>query len=80
MLCLMNKCVIRRGKSLLWCELSDFGDFMKIDEEPYPLYCVVMKIFQGKMNPNRTVYGGFCRSLNEILFPVGEIFIYIYKS
>ena len=56
---LMTKCGIHCGESLFWCELSDFWVFLKTDEEPHPLNFVVMTIFQGKMNPNRTLYGGF---------------------
>ena len=43
----MNKCVILCGQSLFWCELSEFWNFMKTDEETNPLHCVVMTIFQG---------------------------------
>ena len=39
---LMTKCGILRGESLFRCELSDFWDFMRTDEEPHPLHCVVM--------------------------------------
>ena len=46
---LMTKCGILRGESFLWCELSDFWGFMKTDEDPHPLHCVVMTIFQGKL-------------------------------
>ena len=45
---LMNKFRILSGKSYFWYELSDFWDFMKTDEEPHPLHCVVIKILQGK--------------------------------
>ena len=45
----MTKCVLLCGKSFFRCELSDFWDFMKADEEPHPLHYVVMTIFQGKL-------------------------------
>ena len=54
---LMTKCGILHGESLFRCKLSDFWDFMKTDEELDPLYCVVLTIFQGDLNPNRTLYG-----------------------
>ena len=75
---LMTKCGILHGRSFFRCELSDFWDFMKTDEEPHPLHCVVMTIFQGGVNPNRTLYGRFCRYVNEILCPAGAIFMYIF--
>ena len=75
---LMDKYGILCGKSLFRCELSYFWYFVKIDEEPYPLYCVVMAIFQGGMNPNRALYGSVCRSVNERLFPVGAILMYLF--
>ena len=56
---LMTKSGILCGKSFFWCELSDFWDIMKTDEEPHTLHCVATKIFQGKTNPNRTLYGRF---------------------
>ena len=66
MICfLTNKCGILRGESLFWCELLDFWDFMKTDEEPDPLHCVVMTILRGEMNPTRTLYGRFCFPVNE---------------
>ena len=76
---LMNKCGILRSESFFWCKLSDFWGFLKTDEEPQPLYCVVMKIFQGRMNPNRTLYVRFFHSVNEILCPVGAIFVYFSR-
>ena len=72
----MTKCGILCGKSLLLCELSDSLDFMKTDEDPHPLHFLVMKILQGGVNPNRTLYGRFCRSVNEILCPFGAIFLF----
>ena len=75
---LMTKCRILHGESLFRCDLSDFWDFMKTDEDPHPPQCVIMTIFQGKINPNRTLYGRFYRYLNEILCPVGTIFMYIF--
>ena len=75
---LMTKCGMLCGGSLFRCGLLDFWGFMKTDKYPYPLHCVVMKIFQGKMNSNRTLYGRFCRSVNEILCPVGAIFMYTF--
>ena len=51
----MTKLGIICGKSLFWCELSDFWGFMKTYEDTHPLHCVVMKILQGKMNHNRTL-------------------------
>ena len=53
---------------------------MKIDEDPHPLNCVVMTIFQGEMNPNRTLYGRLCQSRNERLFPVGGMLMYPLKE
>ena len=44
----MTKCGIICGKYVFCCELSDFCDFMKTDEEPHPLHFVGMKILQGK--------------------------------
>ena len=76
---LVTKCGILRGKSLFWSELSYFWYFMKKNEEPHPLHYVVMTIFHGKINPNRTPYGGFFRSANEILCPVGAISVYLFK-
>ena len=53
------------------------GRFMKIDEEPHPLNCAVMKICQGgEGGHNITPYESFCRS--KILFPAGAIFMYIF--
>ena len=52
---------------------------MKTDEELHPKHFVVMKIFQGEINPNKTLYGRFCRYVNEILCPVGSIFVYLLK-
>ena len=75
---LMTKCGLICGKSLFWCELSVFWDLMKTDEEPHPLHCVVMTIFQGEMNPNRALYGRLCRSVNEIICHVGAIFMYLF--
>ena len=64
MLLLMAKCVIFYGKSLFWCKLSDFWDFMKTDADPHPLHCVVMTIHQGGINPNITLYVKFCHCVN----------------
>ena len=75
---LIKKYVIIFGRSLFWCELSDFWDFTRTDEEPHPLHCVVMTIFQGKRNPYMTLYGRLFHSVNEILRPVGEIFMYLF--
>ena len=74
----MNKYGIPRGESLFQCELSDFWDLMKIDEDPHPLHYMVMTIFQGEMNSNRTLYGRFYCSVNKILCPVGAIFVYLF--
>ena len=76
---LMTRYGILHGKSLFWCELSDFWNFMKKYEEHHPLHCVVMKIFQGGVNPNRTLYGRLWRTENEILCPGSAIFMYIFK-
>ena len=75
----MTKCGIIRGESLFWCELTDFWGYMKSNEEPHPLHCVFMTIFQGEMDPNRTLYEGFCRSVNERLCSVGGILMYLFK-
>ena len=75
---LINKCGILHGESLFCCELSDFGGFVKIDEDPHPLHCVVMTILQGGVNPNRTLYGRFFRSLNDGFCRIGSIFMYIF--
>ena len=81
MMCfLMNKEGIFCGESFFRCGLSEFWDFMKTDENYHPLHCVVMTIFQGGMNPNRNIYGRLCRSVNERLYLVGEIFMYIFLS
>ena len=77
---LMTKCGILCGKSFFSCEFSDFWDFMNTGEEPHPQHCVFMKILQGGMNPNRTLYGRFCRSVNEILCPVGAILMYFFSE
>ena len=74
----MNKFIILCGGSLFWCELSDFWGFTKTDEDPHPLHCVVMTIFQGKMNLKSKPYGRYFRSLNELLCPVGAIFVYLF--
>ena len=74
----MTKYIILHGESFFWCGLSDYWDFIKTYEEPHPLNCVVMKIFQDKMNPNRTLNGRFYRYVNERLFPVLAIFMYIF--
>ena len=44
---LMTKFRILRGKSLFWCELSDFWVFKKTYVDPHALHCVVMTIFRG---------------------------------
>ena len=75
---LMTKYGILCGKSFFRCELSDFWVFMKTYEDPHSLHCVVMTIFQGKINSNRTLYGRFCRSVNERSCPVGAIFMYLF--
>ena len=54
---LMNKEGIFCGESFFRCGLSEFWDFMKTDEKYHPLHYVFMEIFQGEMNPNRTLYG-----------------------
>ena len=77
---LMNKFRILSGKSYFWYELSDFWDFMKTDEETHPLHSMVMTIFQGEINPNRTLYAGFCSYVNERLCPVGAILMYLFLS
>ena len=69
---------IIHGESLNRCGLSEFWHFMKIDEEPHPLHCVVMTILQVKMNPNRKLYERLYCSVNEILCPVGAIFMYLF--
>ena len=76
----MTKCGILCHKSLSCFELSYFWGFMKTDEDPYPLYCVVMTILQGKINPNRTLYGRFCDSINERLCHVGLLFMYFFRG
>ena len=53
---------------------------MKTDEEPHPLHCVAMKIFQGTMNNKGKTYGRFCCSANGRLYPVGTILMYIFYS
>ena len=61
---LMTECRIICGKLLFWCELSKFWGFMITDEKPHPPNCVVMTIFQVKMNHNRALSGRLCRSVN----------------
>ena len=56
---LMTKCGILCGESLFQCELSELWYFMKKYEGTQQLHCVVMTIFQGKVNSNRTRYGRF---------------------
>ena len=73
MLLLMTKFGILHCEWLFWCRLSDFWDFMKTEKDPHPLNDVVMKILQGKINPNRTLCGRFCCSINKRLCPVGEL-------
>jgi hypothetical protein len=69
---------ILRGESLFKCELSDMFTLTLKNEGPSPCTILILQVFTGKTNLNKTLYGRVMRHKDVNLCAIGALGLYLH--
>ena len=75
---LATMCGLLRGETLFKAELSDvFLIIVKKDEDPHPLFVMMMQFSTGKVNQGFKLYGRMARNFDVNVCPIGALGFYL---